>query len=85
MPSSSVSHLEPHTWARRPYGPREVTENAPSYLFGEYINRRLRRADDELAALHADADDVQVAQERLQEIEVEGTVSWRSIKKDLEL
>ena len=89
MAISSARHVEQGTWPHRPsrrlYGPREITENAPSYLFGEYIRHRIRRADTEIAALHADAGDVEVAQERLRESETEGTVPWDEIKRDLDL
>lgn len=64
---------------------REITSNVLQYMLDQYIWWRIQRADAEIAAAHADADDVRVARERLLSAKTEGTVSWESIKKDMGL
>ena len=70
---------------RRSYRPSELTANAPADMLDQYLRQRLRRADEELAAAHADADDARVAEERLHSVKTEGTVPWESIKDSLGL
>ena len=80
---SSESMLRLRT--RRSYRPREITANVPADMLDPYLRQRLRRADEELAAAHADADDARVAEERLHGAKAEGTVPWEAIKDDLGL
>ena len=71
--------------ARHSYRPREITANVPADTLDQYLRQRLQRADEEMAAVHSDSDDVRVAEERLHGAKARGTVPWDAIKDDLGL
>lgn len=87
MPVTASNPNEPmlSLRTRASYRPSEITANAPADTLDQYLRQRLRRADEELAAAHADADDARVAEERLHGAKAEGTVPWEAIKDDLGL
>ena len=82
-PGDSESMLRLRT--RRSYRPREITANVPADMPDQYLRQQLRRADEETAAAHADADDVRVAEERLHGAKAGGAAPWDAIKADLGL
>lgn len=83
--STNTSEAKLRLRTRRSYRPRDLTANAPVDMLDQYLRQHVRRADEELAAAHADADDVRVSQQRLRRADVEGTVSWEALKEELDL